>query len=548
MSDENASWGAGSRTRARDARAAVFALVAFVALGWTAGCQCSSEDEGTVGAVDASDTGQTGDASTDVRPGDTGAEDTGSGDATDGEGPDLGECSCTTDADCTLELAPCQVAVCDGCRCTVQDAPDGTPCDDGDLCTEEDGCAAGTCTGVARTCDDGNPCTDDSCTPAAGCAFEPLDDGAPCDDGNACTEGDSCLFGVCTPGPNGCTELCDNGEDDDLDGATDCDDTGCMEEPLCTGWCPVDPSVLGCGSEVAVDFADGLAVADTWPCAPGVDLGGPGQAWTFEAPAPVSVTVTADGLPEGARLLLVPGTQCDPMACVTATDAELSFTTLGGEPFTLAVDGPPEMEGTGTLQVTCAACEPMCAGKQCGPDGCGGTCGTCDPGTVCKQGGCVEAPENDTCDTAAPVAGDLPLFVEGMTAGAGDDYAMGAGESSCPGIETPATGLGRPDVAYAWTAPATGSYVISVYPDFDAALYVTTDCAALGESCLAGSNAPGQGIESVTVELQQGQTVFIVVDGGVSGSGGTFVLTLSPAPCTPQCQGNSTSPPRQSAP
>ncbi len=37
------------------------------------------------------------------------------------------------------------------------------------------------------------------------------------------------------------------------------------------------------------------------------------------------------------------------------------------------------------------ACTPSCGGKQCGSDGCGGTCGTCKPGSSCDvaSGRCV---------------------------------------------------------------------------------------------------------------------------------------------------------------
>ena len=34
-------------------------------------------------------------------------------------------------------------------------------------------------------------------------------------------------------------------------------------------------------------------------------------------------------------------------------------------------------------------CVPQCAGKACGPDGCGGICGTCEAGTTCQSGACV---------------------------------------------------------------------------------------------------------------------------------------------------------------
>ena len=32
---------------------------------------------------------------------------------------------------------------------------------------------------------------------------------------------------------------------------------------------------------------------------------------------------------------------------------------------------------------------PNCSGKVCGNDGCGGSCGTCGPGTACNGGACV---------------------------------------------------------------------------------------------------------------------------------------------------------------
>lgn len=35
-----------------------------------------------------------------------------------------------------------------------------------------------------------------------------------------------------------------------------------------------------------------------------------------------------------------------------------------------------------------SCCEQSCAGKECGPDGCGGVCGTCPPGMKCEEGVC----------------------------------------------------------------------------------------------------------------------------------------------------------------
>ncbi|MBL8953029.1 MAG: hypothetical protein JNK82_19785 [Myxococcaceae bacterium] len=50
---------------------------------------------------------------------------------------------------------------------------------------------------------------------------------------------------------------------------------------------------------------------------------------------------------------------------------------------------------------TCVACFPICDGRSCGPDGCGGTCGACETGTACGDGGtcvaCTPSCDGKTC-------------------------------------------------------------------------------------------------------------------------------------------------------
>lgn len=41
----------------------------------------------------------------------------------------------------------------------------------------------------------------------------------------------------------------------------------------------------------------------------------------------------------------------------------------------------------------CGSCVPSCAGKECGDDGCGGSCGTCPPGLGCVAGICQCVPQ-----------------------------------------------------------------------------------------------------------------------------------------------------------
>ena len=56
----------------------------------------------------------------------------------------------------------------------------------------------------------------------------------------------------------------------------------------------------------------------------------------------------------------------------------------------------------------CAAgecvCQPSCNGKQCGDDGCGGTCGACGAGKVCVDYECVDGTPGDGC-TVSPTPG-----------------------------------------------------------------------------------------------------------------------------------------------
>lgn len=40
-------------------------------------------------------------------------------------------------------------------------------------------------------------------------------------------------------------------------------------------------------------------------------------------------------------------------------------------------------------------CEPNCRFRDCGPDGCGGTCGTCSTDAVCDEGVCIDVPSGD---------------------------------------------------------------------------------------------------------------------------------------------------------
>ncbi len=87
----------------------------------------------------------------------------------------------------------------------------------------------------------------------------------------------------------------------------------------------------------------------------------------------------------------------------------------------------------------CSPCEPDCTGAWCGDDGCGGSCGTCDPGTFCNGGQC----ESD-CDAVC----------DGKECGNGGDSTCDCGECE-PGFEceTGACMACQPDCGLAVCGP-----------------------------------------------------------------------------------------------
>ncbi len=93
-----------------------------------------------------------------------------------------------------------------------------------------------------------------------------------------------------------------------------------------------------------------------------------------------------------------------------------------------------------------AACTPVCGGKQCGDDGCGGSCGSCGAGSACTAGVCLvlQCPSPDQqC-----VVGEYTAFQYLC------DYQPPPGTTTCEQVGTIGSYLSFDDC---WTACAGGN-------------------------------------------------------------------------------------------
>ena len=372
-----------------------------------------ADGDAGAGATDAGGPGDTmEDASLDDAGGDaTGADAWGSTDASGGtsdaaadaaspgdagDSPDGGggPLPCQTDSDCAgAQTAPCTISKCKATThvCVAVDAPDGAICDDGDACTEGTTCTFGVCAGGSVvTCAPPDACTKSSCDAVLGCVVLVVD--GPCDDGDTCTVGDVCTAGGCGGTPLACS-------DGDPCTADSCTGGACVHKPTVGPCDDGDP----CTANDAC--AAGLCVPGTPVVCPAP--GGCGTSW------------------------------CVPtVGCVTVSGCSLGQICDAAE------------------QQCVPACAATCGGKQCGPDGCGASCGTCDPGLQCFGGQCKAActgacgemacgddgcggscgtcPAGSTCTAGACTAGCVPSC-GGKECG---DDGCGGACGSCPdGIE-----------------------------------------------------------------------------------------------------------------
>ena len=326
---------------------------------------------------------------------------------------------------------------------------------------------------------------------------------------------------------------CDDGLDDNNDGLTDCDDPSCVLTTTCSPTCS-PTAALVCGENQAGqnDGEGSTQVFASYGCNDYLYTG-PEVAYSISVEKPTYVTVTLEDESDNTDVLVLNSQDggCFSESCIASGLKDAVFLAQANTSYFVVVDGYEGAIGNYTLNTHCEECVPNCSGKVCGDDGCGGSCGECQPGETCQlgQAACVVVPSESTCGGAVTVS--VPYFDFGDTTDAFDSYgALGLG---CE----PAGASGGHDVVYTLTPTSTDIFRIRLEElIFDAVIYIVSDCGDMDSSCVTGLDAPDE--ESLEVGLQAGTTYFIVVDGTDELQYGSFALNIeSLGPCTPNCDG-----------
>ena len=370
---------------------------------------------------------------------------------------DSGVCApCTSDAHCVPAGAVCEplTGLCVECVIDPDCSPfhfceehqcialppchTDTDCEDGQSCDPETGqcfhctpkcagklCGADGCGGQCGSCLPEELCVDGECQEPAPCAGPEECTPFVCDPVTGkcgkCTDDSQCAGETVCDLADGECVACTN--DDHCPPLHQCVDKECEPLPACgdQGQCPsgmicdLDSSVcVPCtpqceGKSCGPDSCGGMCglCADTETCSGGVCQGGDCSAqecFPLICNPEMGECTACEGNNQcGADWL------CDPVsgncvACVNDGDCpgdqQCIDSNCAPPPPCQSNEDCPDGKKCDTQTGLCGGCAPKCTNKPCGPDGCGGECGTCNEGQQCVNWTCVCAP-NCRCRTLA---------------------------------------------------------------------------------------------------------------------------------------------------
>ncbi len=403
------------------------------------GVQTDALDGGPAVAFDAVPEDGSADA-LDVASGADGTQAVDGAEADAGQGSgDAAGTACVTDADCAeveADLGPCQQAVCDtGTQtCVVADAPAGTACDDGNPCTEGSTCEDGQCQGGTAVPGCVPGCVVDEGPGCAGCECE----SCVCDgiDAFCCdVQWDETCVALCA---QECGQDCTAATPEDCCtthaapgcSAGACEDCVCAGHPTCCSVAWDDACVVA--AELTCLGPCGCSLPMSGDCCsahPGEGCESMGCTECVCTKDPMCCTTAWDGSCAGLAHSPACGAAC-PQCSATNPYSCAGFCggiAPGGCACNPAICKPPSPWGGGGGPPCCddmwqVCCTPQCAGKECGDDGCGGSCGTCPQGASCVDGQCM-------CSWGSSCSSDCTPQCAGKECG---DDGCGGSCGTCP--------------------------------------------------------------------------------------------------------------------
>ncbi|MEE2789547.1 MAG: hypothetical protein VX589_19570 [Myxococcota bacterium] len=242
---------------------------------------------------------------------------------------------------------------------------------------------------------------------------------------------------------------------------------------------------------------------------------------------------------------------CNPNPCANPPPAicdGLDVRDYGGPGTCREADGAAECVYPDTL-LACPA-DMVCLGGQCIADERGCMLDGCPPGQVCDRGSavCQAGPAAGTCLAPTPIEWDPreteSIRLVGTTHGAGSTIAG----ASCGG------GGSGPESVFAYTARDDGPICVSTQDrttGFDTVLHVRTSCndpaseiqPPMGLGCADDigdwdddgacdlNDTLCSPASEMTVRLDAGETIYVVVDSDDGTDAGAFALYLTDGPC-----------------
>ena len=337
-------------------------------------------------------------------------------------------------------------------------------------------------------------------------------------------------------GPDGCGGSCGACAGANVCGATgECVDPGGLDGTKCETSFVVDALPF----EDTRAMANGTNAVDPRQCPISVSASNDSSdvVWTFTPAATGIYPITATVEPHGINQLWVVSDCLDTAGtCVAKESGAYGVGPIdplleAGVTYFIGVDASLAGASIGEVSIRIeAACTPHCEGRQCGPDGCGGICGSCAAEAPCAAGQCKTADEvqGNTCATPTPI-GAVPFQGEGDTQYAGSNYRAG---DLCP-ANLAGYGTG-PDSVYSFTPSAAGDYAIRLDTSLTGpqVVYVMELCEKLAAGdddpqCLDGKDFFSSA-DPLVVTLEAGKTYFIIVDDSPYDQG-PYVLSVEAA-------------------